>query len=196
MRLILLSLLLAAGFFTACKDNGNNTATTETNTTAKAASAPAAPKSDLTQTQTDEMMNMLSGYYGLKDALVATDAGKADEAASKLLSAAEMFNHDLGEQPQFNEIHPQLKSVMSECEAIVAAKGDDIEKKREHFSAFSEAMFKVLKTANLKNGGVYQQYCPMAFNDKGANWLSAESEIKNPYFGKKMLECGEVKDSL
>jgi hypothetical protein len=36
----------------------------------------------------------------------------------------------------------------------------------------------------------------MAFDDKGAYWLSAESEIKNPYFGKKMLECGEVTDSL
>ena len=36
----------------------------------------------------------------------------------------------------------------------------------------------------------------MAFNDAGAYWLSAASDIKNPYFGKKMLTCGEVKDSI
>jgi Cu(I)/Ag(I) efflux system membrane fusion protein len=36
----------------------------------------------------------------------------------------------------------------------------------------------------------------MAFNDAGAYWLSKTSDIKNPYFGKKMLICGEVKDSL
>jgi Cu(I)/Ag(I) efflux system membrane fusion protein len=57
-------------------------------------------------------------------------------------------------------------------------------------------MYMLVKEAKLANAGVYHQYCPMAFNDKGAYWLSNEAEIKNPYFGKKMLECGEVKDSL
>ncbi len=36
----------------------------------------------------------------------------------------------------------------------------------------------------------------MAFNDAGAYWLSKTSDIKNPYYGKKMLTCGEVKDSI
>jgi Cu(I)/Ag(I) efflux system membrane fusion protein len=36
----------------------------------------------------------------------------------------------------------------------------------------------------------------MAFNNKGAYWLSNEREIKNPYFGSEMLECGSVEDSL
>jgi len=29
--------------------------------------------------------------------------------------------------------------------------------------------------------------------DKGAMWLSETTEIRNPYFGGKMLECGVVK---
>jgi Cu(I)/Ag(I) efflux system membrane fusion protein len=57
-------------------------------------------------------------------------------------------------------------------------------------------MYSLLKNADLKNAKVFHEYCPMAFNDKGATWLSDEAEIKNPYFGKKMLECGEVTDSL
>ena len=57
-------------------------------------------------------------------------------------------------------------------------------------------MFSLLKQADLRNAGIYRQYCPMAFNDKGAYWLSDETDIKNPYFGKKMLECGEVTDTL
>jgi Cu(I)/Ag(I) efflux system membrane fusion protein len=36
----------------------------------------------------------------------------------------------------------------------------------------------------------------MAFDNKGAYWLSNVSEIKNPYFGEKMLTCGSVQDSL
>jgi len=67
---------------------------------------------------------------------------------------------------------------------------------RTSFEKVSDNMFALLKKADLKNANVYRQYCPMAFNDKGAFWLAEESEIRNPYFGKKMLECGEVTDSL
>ncbi len=57
-------------------------------------------------------------------------------------------------------------------------------------------MYGMLKNVDLKNAGIYREYCPMAFNERGAYWLSDDADIKNPYFGKKMLECGEVTDSL
>ena len=43
---------------------------------------------------------------------------------------------------------------------------------------------------------LYIQHCPMADQEKGADWLSREKEIRNPYFGKSMLTCGEVTDTL
>lgn len=196
MRFTLLSLLLAVTFFASCKDNGKSAASNNSTTVTAQPAAPKTPESDLTKDQTDELMNVVAAYYSLKDALVATDTSKADEGASKLLSAAELFNHDMGNQPQYTDMQPNLKAIMSGCENITSAKSHDIESKRAQFSGISDAMFKVLKKANLRHGGVYQEFCPMAFNDKGAYWLSAESEIKNPYFGKKMMECGEVRDSL
>jgi len=36
----------------------------------------------------------------------------------------------------------------------------------------------------------------MAFDNKGAYWLSNEAAIRNPYFGDEMLECGKVEDSV
>ena len=39
---------------------------------------------------------------------------------------------------------------------------------------------------------IYIQHCPMADNNKGADWLSLNKAIKNPYFGDKMLHCGSV----
>lgn len=33
-------------------------------------------------------------------------------------------------------------------------------------------------------------------NDKGAYWLAETKEVKNPYFGQKMLTCGEVQEEL
>jgi hypothetical protein len=45
-------------------------------------------------------------------------------------------------------------------------------------------------------GSVYVAYCPMANNNEGANWLSNDKEIKNPYFGDKMLRCGSVMETI
>jgi hypothetical protein len=33
----------------------------------------------------------------------------------------------------------------------------------------------------------------MANENNGADWISAEKNIRNPYFGDKMLTCGTVK---
>ena len=39
---------------------------------------------------------------------------------------------------------------------------------------------------------LYQAYCPMYNNNKGAQWLSDSREIQNPYYGSEMMKCGEV----
>jgi Cu(I)/Ag(I) efflux system membrane fusion protein len=36
----------------------------------------------------------------------------------------------------------------------------------------------------------------MAFDNKGADWLSASNEIVNPYMPKQMIDCGSNKDSV
>jgi Cu(I)/Ag(I) efflux system membrane fusion protein len=46
------------------------------------------------------------------------------------------------------------------------------------------------------NKKIYNQFCPMANNDKGANWLSFQENIKNPYFGDAMLTCGNVEETI
>ena len=43
---------------------------------------------------------------------------------------------------------------------------------------------------------LYQDFCPMYNNQKGAAWLSETKEIKNPYLGKKMPTCGSVKEEI
>jgi Cu(I)/Ag(I) efflux system membrane fusion protein len=157
---------------------------------------PANPETDLGEKGTEELMDVISAYYSLKDALVASDGTKADEAASKLMSSAELFHSGMGEAPKKNEIQQQLREVISKTEAIMATKAEAIEEKRIQFATVSDAMYTVAKLANLRNAGVYQQFCPMAMDDKGAYWLSAKADIENPYYGKKMLTCGEVRDSL
>ena len=119
---------------------------------------------------------VFNAYIALKDAFVATDAANASEAAGTLAAKA-------GE-------NAELKSA---AEAI--ANTNDIEAQRKDFVTVTDAVAEMLN-GSLASGEVYKQYCPMAFNNTGAAWISAEKEIMNPYFGDKMLHCGSVKETI
>lgn len=141
---------------------------------------------------------LLDAYYKLKDALVASDTAKASAAARSVAAAADSL--------KINEIKGDSTGVIKEtaknysgtlagtAHALAAEK--DINAKRKEFEMIADAMWTLTRTVRYKGQKVYWQYCPMAFDDKGAYWMSNERQIKNPYFGDKMLTCGSVEDSL
>jgi Cu(I)/Ag(I) efflux system membrane fusion protein len=132
----------------------------------------------------------------MKDAFVKSDTAIVNQSAAA-------FGHSL-HSLDFNQLQTDSSLVKLAGELnqeIVVAAGlilsaGNIEAKRAPFETVSNKMFDLLRIVQYKGSKVYQQYCPMAFDDKGATWLSADTEIMNPYFGKKMLHCGEIQDSL
>ncbi len=70
-----------------------------------------------------------------------------------------------------------------------------IDHQREHFEMLSQDMYDLVKSFN-EGPTMYKDFCPMANDNKGAYWLSETKEIKNPYLGKKMPTCGEVKEEI
>ena len=82
------------------------------------------------------------------------------------------------------------KNLLVNANAISGAKA--IEKQRDAFSAFSEDMFQLAKKISLSSDPVYRQYCPM----KKMYWLSAQTTIRNPYYGSMMLNCGKVVETI
>lgn len=73
----------------------------------------------------------------------------------------------------------------------------DIEKARLAFSELSKTIYTTAKTFGTSgNSAMYYFHCPMAFNNKGAEWLQNDKTAKNPYFGKSMPGCGEMKETL
>lgn len=40
---------------------------------------------------------------------------------------------------------------------------------------------------------VVRTHCPMAFDNRGADWLAPDELVRNPYFGAEMLACGVAK---
>lgn len=118
---------------------------------------------------------VFNAYLELKNALVQTDADGAKSAAQKLEKA-------LGEK--------EAASVAKELAAT-----SDVNVQRELFSELNKAMEPVLKES-ISEGKIYKQFCPMAFEGKGDYWYSDSDQIRNPYFGDKMLKCGRVDDTI
>ncbi len=86
------------------------------------------------------------------------------------------------------------KGIASELMVMKGVKG--VEEKRKSFQMVSDQMYDLIRTVQYDKKLVYHDFCPMAFNNVGAYWLSDTSAIANPYFGSKMFDCGEIKDSL
>lgn len=119
-------------------------------------------------------------YLKVKDALVASNADDAKKAAGELQKA--------------------LENLKGSADALAAttklADTNGLEEQRQLFSTVSNEMTTLVKGGHLSAGALYLEYCPMANGNEGAYWLSNEKQIKNPYFGDKMLKCGSVKETI
>ncbi|MEJ7684048.1 MAG: DUF3347 domain-containing protein [Segetibacter sp.] len=144
----------------------------------------------------DKFTNLLINYYHLKDAFVASSDTMAASQAKALIASSESLNlKEVKADSSIIEMAKQyVGSISSEAKALVAE--PNLEAKRKSFQMISDNMYDLVRTVHFDKEIVYHQFCPMAFNDAGAYWLSQTADIKNPYFGKKMLTCGEVKDSI
>ncbi len=138
---------------------------------------------------------LINEYITLKDAFVSTDEKRAEGAAQKTLETLNKVDMKLlsGEAHHF---WMGLQKPMTEnLQGIIQMKG--IEMKRKHFSTVSDNLYKAIEVfGNPNNEPLYYQYCPMAFDDQGAYWISGDKQIRNPYFGDLMLKCGEVREEL
>jgi membrane fusion protein, copper/silver efflux system len=141
-----------------------------------------------------QLQEVYKSYISLKNSLVETDAGKSKEAATALLSSLGKADMKLLKGDAHDK-WMQLYSAMDKSIKSIASEGD-IGAQRAGFSSLSNHLFTTIRTFGIPEGTVYWQYCPMAFDDKGAYWLSELSEIRNPYFGDEMLTCGETRETL
>lgn len=137
----------------------------------------------------------LTAYYDLKDAFIEENIKKVDTAAALLSKtiAAIPFG-EIGIDSVKSAAGILTESLQAE---LIGLKGETLlEEKRKAFQLLTEQMTTLIKKVQYNKEIIYYQFCPMAMDDNGAAWLSASSEIKNPYLPTTMLECGEVKDTL
>ena len=156
-------------------------------------------QSDMAQKNTTETQNVpqlkavFDNYFSVKDALVKTDAGISSAKAAELvkaIKAVEMTKLSTEEHTVWMKV---MKDLTANAEKIATSK--DVAKQRETFALLSKSMYELTKVSKQETP-VYYQHCPMYNNGKGANWLSKEEAIKNPYYGSKMLTCGSVQETI
>ena len=166
-------------------------------------SQPEAP-APLSKSANSEAFNtsfqqLLDSYYSLKDGLVkstkAVDAS-VDPSANALVKSADSLKLSelQADQSIVDLAKDYLKSISADAKGLAGEK--DLEAKRKSFQTISDNLYNLMRTVRYDRQVSYYQYCPMAFNNQGAYWLSKQSEIRNPYFGDKMLDCGETKETL
>ena len=135
--------------------------------------------------QTD---SILLTYLFLKDALVNDDSKIAAEAGGELVKQFKDFNSENYAQNDRQELDNIIEDATEHAQHIFE---NPIDHQREHFDMLSKDMIDLIAITGTSKK-LYQVYCPMYNNDKGAQWLSDSKEIRNPYFGSKMMNCGEV----
>ncbi len=136
------------------------------------------------------MKAMVGHYLAVKNALANDNETEAAAASDKMHETLKSFDKSLlsGDQKkQFDGIESNLKE-----QAAFISK-NKIESQREHFVMMSKGMYEMTKAFGA-GMTLYHDHCPM-YKD-GSMWLSESKDIKNPYYGEKMMTCGSVEEML
>jgi len=155
---------------------------------------PSAPQFAVDKTFQDQLVRVLDGYLTIKDAFVASDPAAVNAAANRLKVVLKSVETSALSGTALNDWANYSNNMTMAVAEITGS--TDIEVQRTAFSALSENLYKSIKAYGLGGVTTYYVFCPMAFNDQGGYWLSNSQEIRNPYFGDKMLSCGRVTEEL
>ena len=141
----------------------------------------------------NQLKTVFDSYFALKDALVQTNGALASKNAGLMLKA--LSSVKMGELTSAE--HTVWMKVMDNLsfDAQHISESKDIEHQRSRFITLSENMHQLAKVSKQETPTYYQN-CPMANDGKGANWLSKDKAVKNPYYGNKMLSCGKTVETI
>ena len=142
------------------------------------------------EAQDSDTKQVMADYMVLKDALVATDKDAAAKAGNKMVSTLKGFNVNNYTSEQQEELKDIITDAIEHAEHIGKSEMDH---QREHFKILSKDVMDMIAITGTETT-LYQQFCPMY--DKGSAWLSMSKDIKNPYYGSKMLTCGKVQKEI
>ena len=141
-----------------------------------------------------ELKPLFAKYIELKTALVNDNFEGSHQASLDMMRILERIDMGVFE----GESHMVWMKYEKRLQKNIkqANETEDISGLRTAFKPLSRDLIDLVKTMDSIDLPLFIEYCPMAENNTGADWLSTEAEIRNPYFGASMLGCGEVKEEI
>ena len=128
---------------------------------------------------TDTAQQILPAYLKLQSALAADDLNGSKAALKQMM-----------ESTGHHGALPDLIHTMLAAEDL-----DGI--RRPHFETLSNWMIEAVKSdPGAFDQDLYRMNCSMVYPDRGADWIQADDELLNPYWGSQMLRCGSVEGKL
>ena len=210
MKKILFSALaISAILFTACNNGGgkNEKDGKDMNNMNKDTAQHAATADDkdvktvaITYTNIDakaaaSIKEIVDHYLHIKNALANDNGNEAASGAKAMEEALSKLDKSLLTAEQ-KTAYDKNEDELKEHAEHIGKNGDKIEHQRSHFAMLSEVVYELAKDFGAGQL-VYHDHCPMYNKDNGgAMWLSEMKEVKNPYFGAKMLTCGTVEEVI
>jgi Cu(I)/Ag(I) efflux system membrane fusion protein len=156
---------------------------------------PASERSRISDTFRKQLAKVFKSYFAMQQGLADDKIQLAAESAKKTSSALKTVDMKLlsgKDHDKWMKFSAELKSTLSK-----ASQSKDIKLLREDFYLLSQQLTRIAKyfgsTGQLP---LYILHCPMAFDNKGAQWLQDEDLTSNPYFGHMMLRCGGVQEVI
>ena len=150
----------------------------------------AAKKVSVSQKAKDALKPLFTEYLSMKDALTNDNLENAKKAGSNILKTVDGLNMALFTGESHNVwmgLSSDLKNTLQHVQHFKT-----LEEIRKAFQQVSNIIIGLETSFNPNDEALYVMHCPMANNNKGADWVSTSKEVKNPYYGQSMPTCGEV----
>lgn len=192
VNLKVMSVLMAGGFFVLTSCAGSDSTPTEkpTETTEQVNSSTQTEE----VTKKDNLSSILNSYFEMSENLTNDSAADAAKSSEKLSNALKDFQGDQLSNKEYKEVDEIMNSSIEHAEHITANAGD-LHHQREHLVLLSLDIKDLIEIVGTDQK-VYEAYCPMANNNKGAIWVTNKNEVNNPFMGQSMPKCGKINGEI
>ncbi|RJP82439.1 MAG: efflux RND transporter periplasmic adaptor subunit [Desulfobacteraceae bacterium] len=160
----------------------------------KPAKTAAAGPLSIGQEARDELWPLYAAYLAFKDALVSGNFAEAQKAAVRMQAGLDKVDMAVFLGPSHDAWMTFSRDLVKALEHVPHYQG--LEELRKAFQHVSATMIAMTRSFRPMDKTIHIQHCPMADDNKGADWLSLDRDVKNPYYGQSMLTCGEVTETI
>ena len=143
------------------------------------------------ETGADHVAAVAEAYLNVADFFGKPQQGDQPAEVQPLIAAAQQL---------VANVPPDEKALADEVlKAASDLKGQPIQQQRELFKPLSAAIIALVDQVPPSDAVAQQllvMHCPMADDNRGADWLQTSEPLANPYYATSMKRCGEIKRTI